>query len=169
MTIFVGAVWKFSLVLWSYILERAEVHLKSSLCGSQQTFAFMKTSWRSLENVFRLRLQKISSRRLDQDEYIHLNDTPSEDVFKTFSRCLDQYICLGHTSSWRLQYVFKTLAKASSRHLKTFWRRIQDIFKTSCQVILKNSSKRLQDVLQRYLQDIFMTFSRCIIKFNCFC
>ena len=48
---------------------------------------------------------KTSSRRLDQDEYIHLTHTSSEDVFKTSSRRLDQdqYNCLGHTSSRRLQ------------------------------------------------------------------
>ena len=162
MTIFVGAVWKFSLVLWSYILERAEVHLKSSLCGSQQTFAFMKTSWRSLENVFRLRLQKISSRRLDQDEYIHLNDTPSEDVFKTFSRRLDQYICLGHTSSWRVQYVFKTLAKASSRHLqdvlKTYSRHLQDFLPSYIEEFFKTSSRRIAKISSRHLHDVFKMY-----------
>ena len=42
---------------------------------TQQTFVVMKTSLRLLEDVFRL--------RLDQDEYIHLTDTSSEDVFKT--------------------------------------------------------------------------------------
>ena len=81
---------------------------------SQQTFVLMKTS----------------SRRLDQDEYIRLTHTSSEDVFKTSSRRLDQgqYIRLDHTSSRRLQDIFKAssrrLAKTSSRHL-------QDIFKTS--------------------------------------
>ena len=77
--------------------------------------------WRLLEDVFRLRLQKTSSRRLDQDEYIRLSHTSSEDVFKTSSRRLgqDQYIRLGYTYSRRLQDVFKTssrrLAKISSR------------------------------------------------------
>ena len=71
--------------------------------------------------VLALRLQKTSSRRLGQDQYIHL----------------------GHTSSRRLQYIlprrlqdiFKTssrlLAKMSARHLqgvfKTFCRRLQDV------------------------------------------
>ena len=59
---------------------------------SQQTFVFMKTSF--------LRLQKTSSRRLDQDQYIHLGHMSSgrlQDVFKT--------------SSKRLQDVFKTSSK----------------------------------------------------------
>ena len=54
--------------------------------GSQQTFVLMKTSF-----VFVFR------RRLHQDEYIRLNHSSSEDVFKTSSRGLDQdqYIRLG--------------------------------------------------------------------------
>ena len=97
-----------------------------------------KTSSRRLQDVLiktnmfalALRLQKTSSRRLDQDEYVRLSLTSSEDVFKTSSRRLgqDQYIRLGYTSS-----------------------------------------RRLQDVLQKRLQDIFKTFWRCIIKLNCFC
>ena len=103
------------------------------MVASQQTFVLMKTSWRRLQDVLikmnmfdlALRLQKTSSRRLGRDQYIRL----------------------GYTSSRRL-------AKTSSRHLrdvfKTFWRRLQKVFKTS--------SRRLQDVLQRYLQDVFKTY-----------
>ena len=141
--------------------------------ASQQTFILMKTSWRRPENAFRLledvliktniftlliRLQKTSSRRLDQDQYIRLGHTSSrrlQDVFKTSSRRLQDVL------PRRLQDVFKTssrrLAKTSSRHLqdvfKTFWRRLQNVFKTS--------SRRLQDVLKtssRHLQDVFKTY-----------
>ena len=108
---------------------------------SQQIFVLMKTSFvfvlrRRLEDVLiktnmfalDLRLQKSSSRRLGQDQYIRL----------------------GHTSSRRLQDVFKTssrrLAKRSSRHL-------QDVFKTS--------SRRLE----KRLQDIFKTFWRRLQDF----
>ena len=98
------------------------------------------------EDVFRL--QKTSSRQLDQDEYIRLTHTSSEDVFETSSGRLDQ----------------------SSR-------RLQDIFKTSSTRLAKTSSKRLQDVLQKRLQDVFKTscedlfkaFSKRIIKLNCSC
>ena len=77
---------------------------------SQQTIVLMKTSSRRLQDVLiktnmfvlGLRLQKTSSRRLGQDQYIHL----------------------GHTSS----------------------RRLQDVF--------KKSSRRLQDILPRCLQDV---------------
>ena len=101
----------------------------------------MKTSWRRLEtfivfrkclqdvliktNIFALviRLQKRSSRGLDQD----------------------QYICLGQASSRRLQDFFKT----SSRSLAmTSSRRFQDVFSKSRK---KKSSRHLQDVLPRCL------------------
>ena len=87
------------------------------------------SGWRRLEDVFRLRLPKTSSRRL-QDVLIKTNMfTLALCLQKTSSRRLgeDQYIRLGYTSSRRLQDVFKT----SSRHL-------QDVFKTS--------SRHLQDV-----------------------
>ena len=64
--------------------------------------------------AFDIRLQKTSSRRLGQD----------------------QYIFLSHTSPGRL-------AKTPSR-------RIEDVFKTS--------SRHLQDILQRCLQDVFKTY-----------
>ena len=99
-------------------------------------------------------------RHLDQDEYIRLTHTSSEDAFKTSARRLDQdqYIRLGHTSSRRLQDVFKT----SSRHLQDVLpRRLQNVFKTSCKNVFKTSSRRLQDVLKtssRHLQDVFKTY-----------
>ena len=67
---------------------------------TQQPLNYHLSWWRRLEDVFRLRLQKISSRRLDQDQYIRL----------------------GHTSSRFPQEAFKTssrrLAKTSSRHFQ---------------------------------------------------
>ena len=98
----------------------------------------MKTSFvfvfrRCLQDVFiktnmftlALHLQKTSSRRLGQD----------------------QYILLGHTSSRRLQNVFKMSS-----------RRLQDVLSKRLQDVFKTSSRRLQDVLQRYLQDVFKTY-----------
>ena len=95
----------------------------------------MKASWRRLEDVFRLCLQKTSSRRL-QDFLIKTNmfalALRLQDVFLG----QDQYIHLGYTSS----------------------RRLQDVFKTSSRRLAKTSSRHLQDVLQRYLQDVFKTY-----------
>ena len=94
-----------------------------------------------LEDVFRLRLQKTSSRRLDQDEYIRLSLTSLEDVFKTsWSRPI--YF------SW--PHVFKTSQTSS--------RRFQDVFKTSYKNVFKTSSSHLQHVLQRYLQEVFKIY-----------
>ena len=129
--------------------------------SSQQTFVLMKTSWRRLEDVFHIHLQKTSwsrrtyslysyvfRRRLDQDQYIRLGHTSSRrshDFFKTSTRRLAKM------SSKRLQDVFKT----SSRRLKTS---CYDVFKTSCKNIFKTSSRRLQDVLIK--TDIFAILIR---------
>ena len=153
-------------MLWSIEKLVVTTHL---LCWTQLVPSKHSSWWRRLEDVFRLRLQKTSSKRLDQDEYVCLSLTSSEDVSKTSSRRLgqDQYIRFGHTSSRRLQDVFKMssrrLAKASSRHFqdafKTFWKRLQDIFKTfsrrniklNLRDIFETSSKRFWDVLVRRL------------------
>ena len=144
------------------------------------------------EDVFRLRVQKTSSRRL-QDVLIKTNIFPilirlqktswsrpiyssCSYVFKTSSRRLQEVLprCL--------QNVFKTssrrLAKTSSRHLQdafdTFWRSLQDVFKTSSRRLAKVSSRRFQDVSSSYtvlvnkfsrcLQDVFTTFLRRTAK-----
>ena len=101
------------------------------------------------EDVFRLRLQKTSSRRL-QDVLIKTNMFAlALRLQKTSSRRLgqDQYIRLGYTSSRRLQNVLQ--------------KRLQDIFKTS--------SRRFEDVFKTSCKDIFKMFSRRIIKLNCSC
>ena len=97
----------------------------------------MKTSWKRLEKVFHLRLQKTSSRRLDQDDYTCLSHMHSEDIFKnSWSR--PKYL----SSS----YVLKTFSKTSSKN----------VFKTSSRR-LQTLSRHLQDILQRCLQDVFKT------------
>ena len=118
-------------------IAEADRSLTAFIAGdarSQQTFVLMKTSF-----VFVFR------RRLDQDEYVRLSLTSSEDVFKTsWSRPV--------YSSW--PYVFKTssrrFAKTSSRRLaKRSSRHLQDVFKTFSrrpQNVFKTSSRRLQDV-----------------------
>ena len=94
---------------------------------SQQTFVFMKTSWRRFEDVFRLRLQdvlikanmfalvlrlqKTSSSRLGQDQYIRLGYTSSRRLWEAFNTFLrrsfpntviySRGICLGNTTSDR--------------------------------------------------------------------
>ena len=108
----------------------------------------MKTSWRRLEEVFRLRLQKTSWRRL-QDVLIKTNMfTLTLRLQKTSSRRLgqDQYISLGHTSSRCLQDVFKT----SSRRLQDALPRcLQDVSKTYYQVKLFLVTQ-FQDIFEMY-------------------
>ena len=98
----------------------------------------MKTSKTSFVFVFRRRLEDVS-RRLDQDEYVRLSLTSSEDVFKTSSRRLgqEQYIRLGYTSS----------------------RRLQDVFKASCQDVFKTYHQVKLFLLTR-LREAFNTFLR---------
>ena len=88
--------------------------------------------WRCLEDVFGLRLQKTSSRRLDQEEYIRLTHS----LQKTSSRRLhqDQHIRLGHTSSKRPQDIFKTSSRYFENVFKTSSRHLQDVFKTYYQI-----------------------------------
>ena len=176
-----------------------------------------RRTWRLLEDLFPLLLQKIfkmSLQCLDQDDYICLSHISSADVFKT-SWSQDQYTRLGHTFSRRfqnllqknLQDIFKTSSryfedvlktslkllqenlqkrfqniskmswsrpiysswsyffKASSRCLQdVLQKHLQDIFKTSCQDVFKTSSKHFQGILHKCLQDIFKTFYKDVSK-----
>ena len=114
----------------------------------------METSWRRLKDVFRLCLQKTSSKRI-QDVLIKTNIFALVIPFqKTSSRPL-QDILLDKTNIFvlaiRLQGVFKT-----------FLGRLQDVLQKRLQVIFKTYSRRfsthLQDVLQIHLQDVFKTY-----------
>ena len=138
---------------------------------SQQTFV-LKTSF-----VFVFR------RRLDQDEYVRLSLTSSEDVFKTSwpGPIYTSWPYIFKTSSRRYQDIFKTscknilktsstrlldILKTSSKHLqesvfKTSSRRLENVFKTS--------SRGFEDVFKTSCKDLFKTFSRRIIKLNCSC
>ena len=105
---------------------------------------------------------KTSWRRLDQDKYIRVTYySSSEDIFKKSSRCLDQdqYIRLGHTSSRRLQHVFKT----SSRHFqdlcKTFWRRLEEVLQKSLQDVFKKYHQ-VKLFLLTHFQNNFETYSK---------
>ena len=120
----------------------------------------MKTSWRRLEDVFRLRLRKTSSRCL-QDVLmktniflliIHLQKTSSRRLQDVFVMSNIFVLCI------RLQDVFKT---SGYNVLMTFSRRFQDVFKTSSrrlQDVFKTSSRRLANTSWRHLQDVLKTY-----------
>ena len=136
--------------------------------------------WRRLEDVFALRLQKTSSRRLDQDEHIRLTHTSSEDVliktniFVLVIRLQDVFKRLQDVFKMSCKNVFKT---SSRRLAKTSWRRFQSVFKTSCKSVFKTFSRRFENVfkvslrrfceyhevellLLKHFQDIFKTHSQ---------
>ena len=92
---------------------------------TQQTFVLMKTSWRRLENVFRLHLQKTS--------FVSAFRRRLEDVLPG---CLKDVL---KTSSRHPQDVFKTYYQVKVFLITQF----QDIFETY--------SKRFWDVLLRRL------------------
>ena len=95
------------------------------------------------EDVLKTSFVFVFRRRLDQDEYVRLSLTSSEDVFKTSSRRLgqDQYIRFGYTSSRRLQDVFKT----SSRPTNVCWVECGFILKCVCYTIRTYSQMRCTD------------------------
>ena len=115
---------------------------------AQQTFVLMETSWKRLEDFFRLCPQNTSWRRL-QGVLVKTNifvlAIRLHDVFKISWRRLAKML------SRRLLDV---LQKRLPDVLKTSSKRLQDIFKTSW----KTSSRHLQDVLPRYLQDVFKKY-----------
>ena len=130
--------------------------------SSTRTIEIIPANIRLYEDVFGLCLQKTflktSSRRPDQDEYVSLNLTSSEDVLKTswWRPIYSSWPYVFKTSSWRFQDVFKTS-----------W---QDVLKTFSRRIARLSSRHLQDVFKTFwkrLQDIFKTFSRRNIKLKC--
>ena len=106
----------------------------------QQIFVLMKTYWRRLSSSSSEGVCKTASRRFDQDEYIPLSHTSSEDVLvKTNIFVL----------TTRLQEVFKTSS-----------RQFQDFFKTSCKSAFKTSSKRFEDVFKTSSRRLALIFSR---------
>ena len=114
-----------------------------------------KTSWWDLFSSSSEEVLKTSSRRLDQDKYIRLSHSSSEDVlFKTNMLAL----------LIRLQYVFKTYGfKTYSRRLKNVFKTssrrlaktsLQNIFKASCKNVLKTYWRRLAKMPSRYFEDV---------------
>ena len=77
-------------------------------------------------------------RRLDEDEHVRYTDTSSEDVLiKT-----NIFTCLGHTSSKRLQDIFK---KSCKDIFKTLSRGIIKLY-CFCKQVFKMSSRRIHNI-----------------------
>ena len=117
------------------------------------TFIGIPANIRLDEDVFRLRLHKTSSRRL-QDFLFKTNMFALALRLQKTSWSRPIYL------SW--SYVFKT---SSIRLTKMSSRCFQDVFNTSCKRVVKISSTSLQDVLKtssRHLQDVFKIY--CQVK-----
>ena len=99
----------------SNIVRKRIQHFLSNMLNNPSKHS----SWRRLSSC----LQKKSSRRLDEDEYIVINHTSSEAVFKTsWSRPIYSFCpYIFKTFSRRLQDVSQIRLEDM---LKTFWRRI---------------------------------------------
>ena len=63
-------------------------------------------------------------------------------------------ICLENILKISLQYVLKMSWRFLEDVLKTFWKRLEDVWKL-LEDVLKTSSKRLKDVFARSLEDVF--------------
>ena len=114
-----------------YITAISEVNVKTNRMVSTKWTCHHSPNTRLDEDVFRLRLQRKSSRRLAQDQNIRLGHTSS--------RCLED----------ALKTYLRRLAKRSSR-------RFQDVFlfKTSCKNVFKTSSRRSKDVFKTFLRHL---------------
>ena len=145
--------------------------LKSNTANIHLNKKVLKTSWR--------RLSSLSSEDIFKKSWSRRIYSPYSYVFRG-RLDQDQYIPLVHTSSRRLQDLFKT---SYQDDFKMFLRRLQDICKMSCQDVLKTtcksvfktsprrcedvfktSSRHLQDALPRRPQDVFKMSSRCLAK-----
>ena len=162
---------EFATIKWYVIVKQQKTgSSKTILSNSRQKLPSKHSSWwRRLQDVFikmnmfasALCLQKMSSRRL-QDVLAKTNifflAIRLQDVFKTYSRRLQDVL------QKRLQDIFKMSSRRFEYVLKTSSKCLQDVLPRRLQDILKNVFKRfwrrLQDVFQRYLQDVSKTLRR---------
>ena len=123
--------------------------------------------WRSLSSSSSEDVFKTSPRHLDQDEYIRLSHTSSEDDWRRLQDVLFKTnifilaIRLQYVLPIRLQDVFKTFSgRLQDVFFKTFSSRrfLQDVFKASRR-LNKTSSRRLQSV-KKSCKNVFKTSSR---------
>ena len=113
-----------------------------------------KTSWRCLQDMSSRYLQDMSSRRLQDMSSRRLQDMSS--------RRLQRNNFSSSKTSWRrLQEVSRRLARGLENDFKTSWRRLGRR-KT---VTLKTYWIRLRDMFWRRLQDVLKT-SKCFLELS---
>ena len=104
-----------------------------------------------------IHLEKASSRRLDQDEYIRLSHTSSrclQDIFKTSSRLLQDVFPrhLQDVLKKRLQDVFKTSSRRPQHEFK-ICHQVKLFLLTRLQDVFKAFSRGIQHVFETYCED----------------
>ena len=116
------------------LARRLEDVLKTSWRRIAKTniLVLTKTSWRRLEDVFWRRKAKANIFVLIKTSWRRLLKTKTKDVFKTSSKRLHQDECLVGSLRDFLKMSWICFCKTS-------WRRFEDVFKTSCQNVLKMS------------------------------
>ena len=103
-------------------------------CQTSKMVLFCKNSLQLKSSNYDITQQTfVFKRRFDEGEYILIDHTSSENVFKTSSRRLgqDQYIRLGYTSSRRLQDIFKTYHQVKLFLLTRLWEAFNTFLKRS--------------------------------------
>ena len=107
-----------------------------------------------------IRLEKTSSRRFDQDEYIFLSHTSSrclQDIFQTSSRLLQDVFPrrLQGVLKKRLQDIFKTSSRRPQHEFKIY-HQVKLFLLTRLQDVFKAFSRRIQDVFETYCEDNYL-------------
>ena len=131
---------------------------------SQQIFV-LNMSWICLEQLFDLRLQKMSSKDVFKMSWSRPICLSWSYIFKTSSRHFQDVfktpiVLRLSVLIIRLQDVLKKFSRCLYNVFKMFPRHLQDDFKTPYHNVFKTFSRRLQNVLQKRLQNIFKTPSR---------
>ena len=131
------------------IICKQRTMARSTNLLTQQAFVLMKTSWRRLQDVFHLRLQKTSSRRL-HDVLIETNMFALALHFQKESWRLQDVLVKTNIFALTicLQDVFKTFSKRLQDVLKTFSRCLQDVFKTTSRRLAKTSSRGFEELIK---------------------
>ena len=107
-----------------------------------------------------IRLEKTSSRRFDQDEYIFLSHTFSrclQDIFQTSLRLLQDVFPrrLQGVLKKRLQDIFKMSSRRPQHEFKIY-HQVKLFLLTRLQDLFKAFSRRIQDVFETYCEDNYL-------------
>ena len=107
-----------------------------------------------------------------QQTFVGLEDvlkTPSKHVLRTSSTLLQRNNFSSSKTSWRrLEDALTTSRETSLRRhqefFKTCWKTkncyAEDVFKTSCRLVLKTSWRCLEDIFGRRLEDVLKTYDQ---------